>query len=450
MNLNKPRVVIVGGGLAGVEASYQCLRVGLAVTLYEMRPHTKTNAHETSDLAELVCSNSFKSYDPGSAPGLLKTEMMGLDSLVIDSAFKSKVEAGSALAVDRKQFSELILNRLSGFKNFTLVREEVSVLPSLEELDLRNEYWIIATGPLTSVSMISQLNLIFRSDDRHFFYDAIAPILDSETIDFSKGFWGNRWGLDSEIGDYFNIPLEKAEYNQFIESVKQSVKVPLHDFEDIKYFESCLPIEVMIERGDQTLRFGPLKPIGFVNPATGKRPWAIVQLRKENRSGSMLSMVGFQTKMSWTDQRMVFQRLPGLEKVEFYRLGSIHRNTYFECPKLLNEDLSLKNNSRMYLAGQMTGVEGYVESAGSGLIAGINAARMALGQELLYFPHETALGAMARYITHTDAKNFQPMNVNFGIFPELGERIKSKPERAERHANRALESIQNFINTQVI
>ncbi len=439
------RVHIVGGGLAGVEAAFQCTKRGIAVTLHEMRPDRNTAAHATGNLAELVCSNSFKSTSDGTAPGLLKKEMLLLDSVIVRSAFQASVPAGQALAVDREQFSKIIENTLSAFPHFELKRGEVCDLPTEAEAIARSEYWIVASGPLSSPSIAGALQRYLGKDDRLFFYDAIAPIIDADTIDFSQGFWANRWGDQEEEGDYFNLPLDKAQYEQFIAAIKVAEKMELHEFEEVRYFESCLPIEVMVERGDETLRFGPLKPTGFKDPRTGRRPWAVVQLRRENASGSMLSMVGFQTKMKWPEQKRVFAMLPGLGHAEFFRMGSVHRNTYLECPKLLADDLSVKGHSRLFLAGQITGVEGYTESSAIGLVVGRQVADLILKRPLLKIPEGTMLGALVGYIQHGLKSHYQPMNANWGLLPPLP-KVKgvTKSDRKVAKSQLAIESLTHW------
>ena len=347
-------VHIVGGGLAGSEAAWQVLRQGFSVVLHEMRGKVMTAAHQTDHLAELVCSNSLKSLNPESAPGQLKYEMTAMDSLILKSAMAAQVPAGQALAVDRVKFSAAVTAALEAHPKFQRVCEEVQSIPTAEELKTRDEVWIIATGPLTSSALAEFLQKNYCGEvSRLAFYDAIAPIIAADSIDFDKGFFADRYGKGSP--DYFNIPLNKQEYEEFVNAVKTADYMPLHDFENTKYFEACLPIEVMIERGPETLRFGPMKPVGLED-ASGKRPYACIQLRKENVSATMFSMVGFQTKMKWPEQSRIFSKLPSLENAEFLRFGSVHRNTYLKSPELLNTDLSFKSNPRVLLAGQVTGV----------------------------------------------------------------------------------------------
>lgn len=413
-----PEIHIVGGGLAGVEAAYQCLKHGLKVVMHEMRPAKTTPAHKTGDLAELVCSNSFKSDSEQSAPGQLKWEMAKLDSLVVKSALECRVPAGQALAVDRVRFSAAIRSALCQFPSFSLKSEEVTSLPSAQEMIDKNQWWVVATGPLTSGPLVQAIEEASGSDRKLYFYDAIAPIINADSMDLTQGYWANRWDK-GETADYFNIPLDKEQYTSLIGEILNAEKMPLHNFENAQYFESCLPIEVMAERGVDTLRFGPLKPVGLVDPRTGKRPWAVIQLRKENESGSMLSMVGFQTKMKWPEQRRVFGQLPCLENVEFYRYGSVHRNTYVEGPEILNPDLSLKKSPRLFLAGQITGVEGYTESSSIGLLVGLSLSRKIAGQEWELPPEHTMLGALGRYICFGGKGHYQPMNSHFGLLPTI-------------------------------
>lgn len=432
-------VNVIGAGLAGSEAAWQIAKRGVKVRLYEMRPIKQTPAHHTDKFAELVCSNSLRANGLTNAVGVIKEEMRKLDSIIIAAADNCAVPAGGALAVDRHEFAGYVTERVKNHPFIEVINEEVTEIPE--------GITVIATGPLTSESLAKQIQSL-TGEEYLYFYDAAAPIIEKDSIDMDKVYLKSRY--DKGEAAYLNCPMTKEEFNAFREALISAERAPLKEFEKEKYFEGCMPIEVMAERGEKTMTFGPMKPVGLEDPKTDKRPYAVVQLRQDDAAGTLYNLVGFQTHLKWPEQKRVFSMIPGLEKLEIVRYGVMHRNTFINSPKVLTQTYQLKARPTLFFAGQMTGVEGYVESAGSGLVAGINAARMALGEELLYFPHETALGAMARYITHTDAKNFQPMNVNFGIFPELGERVKSKPERAEKHATRALESIQNFINTQVI
>lgn len=420
-------VVIVGGGLAGVEAAYQCLRRGLKVTLKEMRPIKSTEAHKTGDLAELVCSNSFKSLADASASGLLKREMSRLDSLVLSVAHNTRVPAGQALSVDRVRFSAEIRQRLESFPDFTLEIGEVTEIPSEAELLAADAYWVVATGPLTSADLVTSLSQYCPDGDARklFFYDAIAPVIDGETINYSEGYWANRWD-DNDGGDYFNIPLSQEEYLNFVSEVARAEKMPLHKFEETKYFESCLPIEVMIERGVDTLRFGPLKPVGLIDPRTGKRPWAVIQLRQENASGSLMSMVGCQTKMKWPEQKRIFGQLPALRDAEFFRLGSVHRNTYLNSPEILADDLTLRGNRRVYVAGQLSGVEGYTESAAMGLLVGRVCGGRILNENFAYPPVTSMLGSLLNFVRMGLNGDYQPMNANLGLLPGITRRKGQK------------------------
>lgn len=408
---------IVGGGLAGTEAAWQALRAGFSVVLHEMRPAKMTAAHKTGDLAELVCSNSLKSMSSDSAPGLLKDEMKALDSLVLKAAEAAKVPAGQALAVDRRVFSEIITTTLESHPQFRRVDEEVLRLPSQEEIHRCGDAWIIATGPLTSNAMADELARISQANGRLYFYDAIAPIIAADSIDDKKAFRQSRYDNDQDSGDYLNLPLNKDQYEAFIDAIQTAEYMPLHGFEDTKYFESCLPIEVMVERGRETLRFGPMKPVGLIDPSTGRRPWANIQLRLENKQATMYSMVGFQTKMKWPEQKRIFSMIPALSDAEFLRFGSIHRNTYLKSPEILASDLSIRAAPYIFLAGQVTGVEGYTESAAIGLLAGRAAVAKLRCAEFSLPPKSTMIGALAHYVVEGGLGDFQPMNCNFGLLP---------------------------------
>ena len=409
-------VHVVGGGLAGTEAAWQIARAGIPVTLHEMRPVKMTAAHQTGNLAELVCSNSMKSMDISSAPGLLKSEMTALDSLIIRSATKARVPAGQALAVDRIIFAEAVKEGLLDSGLVTIDGQEVTSLPTPEEAAARNEYWIVASGPLTSQPLAEAIQKITGSERSLYFYDAIAPVLAAESIDMEHAFRADRYG-DADTGDYLNLPLNREEYEAFIDAVIAAEKMPLHDFEEPKYFESCLPIEVMIDRGRETLRFGPMKPVGLTDPRTGHRPWGAIQLRQENQEATMYSMVGFQTKMKWPEQKRVFSMIPALRQVEILRHGSIHRNTYLKSPEFLAHDFSFKNSPRVFLAGQISGVEGYTESAAIGLLAGRACVAKIRGESFVMPPRDTMIGALGRYVTEGCLGPYQPMNANFGLLP---------------------------------
>lgn len=424
-------ITIIGAGLAGVEAANQITKFGIRVTLYEMRPLRKTAAHRTSDLAELVCSNSLKSASMENASGILKEEMKSLGSLVIEAAEASRVPAGKALAVDREIFSDYITRRIQGNELIDLKREEVTKIPG-------DGIVIVATGPLTSDALCAEISSLTESEYLYF-YDAISPIIDADTIDRSKIFRGSRYDHgDSEEGDYLNCPLSEDQYYELVDDLIRGEKVETREFEKAIYFQSCMPVEVMCERGRDTLRFGPLKPVGLVDPRTGKTPFAVLQLRTENSEETMYNMVGFQTKLRYPQQRTVFRKIPGLEGAEFLRYGSVHRNTYIDSPRLLEKDLSLSSSPDVFFAGQITGVEGYVESAATGIVCGINASRKALGLASAYVPRETSIGSLLEYISTPRKTGFQPMNINFGLFPKVEGRM-GKQKKREIIAQRAIE-----------
>ncbi|MEN8141026.1 MAG: methylenetetrahydrofolate--tRNA-(uracil(54)-C(5))-methyltransferase (FADH(2)-oxidizing) TrmFO [Thermodesulfobacteriota bacterium] len=403
-----PKITIIGGGLAGCEAAWQAARMGVAVTLYDMKPARFSPAHSSADLAELVCSNSFRSDDPTSAVGLLKEEMRRLDSLLMEVAGKTKVPAGKALAVDRQKFAATITNRLSTTPGITIVRQEVTTIAEAKGPT------IIASGPLTSESLTGEL-LQLTGQEHLSFYDAIAPIISSDSLDRSIIYQASRY--DDGPGDYLNCPMNEEEYLHFTKALAAAENVPLQSFEKKKYFEGCLPIEVMLSRGIDTLRFGPMKPVGLPDPRTGRDPYAVVQLRMEDKEGSHYNMVGFQTKLTYPSQKEVFRLIPGLARANFVRLGSIHRNTFVCAPEILLPTLQVKDHPQLLLAGQLSGVEGYVESTAMGLLAGRNAARLAQGLLPVTPPAETAHGALIQHLTATAAKRFQPSNVNYSLFP---------------------------------
>ncbi len=394
---------IIGGGLAGAEAAYQIARRGCKVRLYEMRPEVLTPAHKTPYLSELVCSNSLKSKDLTNAHGLLKEELRCLDSLIIQVADRTSIPGGKALVVDRERFSKVVTEMLENNPLVEIVHEEVREIPQ--------GVVIIATGPLTSDALASKIQEIAGIENLSFF-DAISPIIDRETIDMEKAFFGSRYMEDGE--DYLNCPLTEEEYGIFYEELLKAERVEFHEFEKIPYFEGCLPVEIMAGRGKQTLLFGPAKPVGIIDKRTGKRPFAVIQLRREDAAGNMYNMVGFQTKLTYPEQERVFKLIPALENAVFLRHGSIHRNTYINSPVILNKNLSLKNNNEIFFAGQITGVEGYVESSAMGIVAGISVITSLKDKTFIPPPEESCLGALANYIT-TPVKSFQPMNVNFGI-----------------------------------
>ena len=432
-------VNVIGAGLAGSEAAWQIAKRGVNVRLYEMRPVKQTAAHHTDKFAELVCSNSLRANSLTNAVGVIKEEMRKLDSVIIDSADRASVPAGGALAVDRHEFSAAVTDKVRNHPLVEVINEEVTEIPE--------GITIIATGPLTSPALAEKIRHL-TGEEYLYFYDAAAPIVEKDSIDMDKVYLKSRY--DKGEAAYLNCPMTEDEFMRFHTALVEAEVVPLKEFEKEIYFEGCMPVEVMAARGEKTLTFGPMKPVGLEDPKTGKIPYAVVQLRQDDAAGTLYNIVGFQTHLKWGPQKEVLKLIPGLENVEIVRYGVMHRNTFINSPRVLKPTYQLKADENIFFAGQMTGVEGYVESAGSGLLAGINAAKLALGEELLVFPAETALGSMARYITEADSKNFQQMNVNFGLFPDLGERIRSKQERAEKHADRALASIQNYMNTVTV
>lgn len=438
-------VTIIGGGLAGAEAAWQLARRGIAVNLYEMKPGTFSPAHQSPLLAELVCSNSLRAEDPHSAVGLLKEEMRRLNSLIISAADATRVPAGRALAVDRELFARRITDLLEGERLITVIRREVTTLPPPGPAPL-----IIAAGPLAAAPLSAALAELVG--DRHLaFYDAIAPIVYADSLDREVVFAASRY--QEGPGDYLNCPLDREQYQQFIAALLAADKVPLHDFEEPKYFEGCLPIEVMAARGEDTPRFGPMKPVGLIDPRSGREAYAVVQLRRENREGVLYNMVGFQTKMTHPAQQRVFRMIPGMERAEFARLGSIHRNTFVRAPLVLNGSLQIKARPDILLAGQISGVEGYVESAAGGLLAGINAARLVAGLPVTSPPPETAHGALIRHLTATEPELFQPSNINFGLFPPLvveGKKKIPKKMRGEHRARIALAALAHWQQEEAI
>jgi methylenetetrahydrofolate--tRNA-(uracil-5-)-methyltransferase len=416
-------ITIIGGGLAGCEAAFQILKRGGSVRLIDMKPGRKSPAHESDGLAELVCSNSLRSDDPTSAVGLLKREMAALDSLFIEAARATAVPAGRALAVNRDDFSQYITERIKNHPQVEVIEQEVLEIPP--ETDTPS---ILATGPLTSEPLAESL-AAFTGRDRLAFYDAIAPIVYKDSLNFDIVYSKSRW--EDGPGDYLNCPMNEEEYLRFITELANADYVPLKDFEKAKYFEGCLPVEVIRSRGDDTLRFGPMKPVGLEKP-DGSSAYAVVQLRKENKEGSTYNMVGFQTKLTYPEQKRIFSLIPGMENVEFARLGSIHRNTFIVAPELLRPTLQFQQRADLLLAGQLSGVEGYVESAAMGLLAGINAARLAAGIAPTVPPQHTAFGALIHHLTESEAKHFQPSNVNFGLFPAWEKKIRKKFRGEER------------------
>ncbi|AWB44286.1 methylenetetrahydrofolate--tRNA-(uracil(54)-C(5))-methyltransferase (FADH(2)-oxidizing) TrmFO [Paenibacillus sp. CAA11] len=430
------RVTVIGAGLAGSEAAWQIAKRGVPVTLYEMRPVVKTPAHHTDKFAELVCSNSLRANGLTNAVGVLKEEMRMLDSLVIGAADRNAVPAGGALAVDRDGFSGEITSTLHDHPLITVVNEEIQEIPS-------EGIVVIATGPLTSPALSEQIKRL-TGEEYFYFYDAAAPIVEKDSIDMNKVYLASRY--DKGEAAYLNCPMTEEEFNAFYDALITAEVAQIKEFEKEIYFEGCMPIEVMMKRGKQTALFGPMKPVGLPNPHTGTLPHAVVQLRQDNAAGTLYNLVGFQTHLKWGEQKRVFSMIPGLENAEFVRYGVMHRNTFINSPKLLQPTYQLKTRPTLFFAGQMTGVEGYVESAASGLIAGINAAKAAQSQEGIVFPEDTTLGSMARYITTADFKHFQPMNANFGLLPKLEQRIRQKKEKNEALAHRALDSLRSFMS----
>lgn len=428
-------VNVIGAGLAGSEAAYQIAKRGVQVRLYEMRPVKQTPAHHTDKFAELVCSNSLRANTLTNAVGVIKEEMRRMDSVIIRAADECSVPAGGALAVDRHEFAAKVTEYVKNHPNVTVVNEEITEIPEGPT--------VIATGPLTSASLATQLKEL-TGEDYFYFYDAAAPIVEKDSIDMEKVYLKSRY--DKGEAAYLNCPMTEEEFNRFYDALIAAETVPLKEFEKEVFFEGCMPVEVMASRGRQTLVFGPMKPVGLEDPKTGETPYAVVQLRQDDAAGTLYNIVGFQTHLKWGPQKEVLQLIPGLENAEIVRYGVMHRNTFINSPKLLRPTYQYKNRDDLFFAGQMTGVEGYVESAASGLLAGVNAARLVKGEEPVVLPAVTAMGSMANYITTTNAKNFQPMNANFGLFAPLEKKIKKKQERNEAYANRALETIQNFVN----
>ncbi|AAP10752.1 TPA: FADH(2)-oxidizing methylenetetrahydrofolate--tRNA-(uracil(54)-C(5))-methyltransferase TrmFO [Bacillus cereus] len=428
-------VNVIGAGLAGSEAAYQIAKRGVQVRLYEMRPVRQTPAHHTDKFAELVCSNSLRANTLTNAVGVIKEEMRLMDSVIIRAADECSVPAGGALAVDRHEFAAKVTEYVKNHPNVTVMNEEITDIPEGPT--------IIATGPLTSPDLSAKLKEL-TGEDYFYFYDAAAPIVEKDSIDMNKVYLKSRY--DKGEAAYLNCPMTEEEFDRFYEALIAAETVPLKEFEKEIFFEGCMPVEVMASRGRQTLVFGPMKPVGLEDPKTGKTPYAVVQLRQDDAAGTLYNIVGFQTHLKWGPQKEVLQLIPGLENAEIVRYGVMHRNTFINSPNLLRPTYQYKQRDDLFFAGQMTGVEGYVESAASGLLAGINAARLVQGEEPVVLPPVTAMGSMANYITATNAKNFQPMNANFGLFAPLEKKIKKKVERNEAYAARALETIRNFVN----
>ncbi|MEM7334313.1 MAG: methylenetetrahydrofolate--tRNA-(uracil(54)-C(5))-methyltransferase (FADH(2)-oxidizing) TrmFO [Chloroflexota bacterium] len=430
-------LTVIGGGLAGTEAAWQAAELGIPVKLYEMRPQKNTPAHVTNNLAELVCSNSLGSYLPHKAPGVLKAELRGLGSMILACAQKTAVPAGSSLAVDRDGFAELVTEKIDNHPLIDLVREEVTAVPSTPT--------IIATGPLTSAALAKEVQAL-SGQEYMYFYDALSPIVHHESIDMSIAYRQSRYDEGEQVdGDYINCPMNKEEYDRFVAAVLEGELITLKQFEqeDPHFFEGCMPIEQIARRGEKSLAFGPMRPVGLTDPRTGKRPFAVVQLRQDNLMGSLYNIVGFQTNLKWGEQRRILRLIPGLEKAEFLRYGMMHRNTYINAPQLLHPTLQYRGRSDLFFAGQITGVEGYMGNAATGLLAGINAARMMQGQLPVIMPTMTMLGALCHYVTHAEAKNFQPMKANFGLFPMPPNNLP-KAERYRWYSERALTNMRRF------
>ncbi len=456
--MRNQELMIIGGGLAGAEAAWHAARAGVPVRLYEMRPHKETPVHRTGHLAELVCSNSLKSNLLTNACGLLKEEMRLLGSVIVMCGDAHRVPAGEALAVDREQFAECVTERVADHPNVTVIREEVVEIPT-------DGVTIVASGPLTSQALATSIAHL-TGHDYLYFYDAVAPTITLESIDQSKVFKASRYGKGEAA--YLNCPMNEEEYNAFYEALVTAERVPTSELEPLKLFEGCMPVEEMASRGKQTLTFGPMKPVGLDDPRTGRWPFAVVQLRQENADGTLWGLVGFQTRLKWPEQERVFRMIPGLEHAEFVRFGVMHRNTYIKSPELLAPTMQLKGSSKLqvqssrlpepqsptlnlepgtlnlFFAGQITGVEGYVESAAMGMVAGINAARLINGREPVVFPAESMTGALANYISTPQTTDFQPMNANFGILPKPEQRIRSKKDRQAAQVQRALDAIREF------
>ncbi len=433
-------ISIIGAGLAGSEAAWQAALRGAEVTLYEMRPEKQTPAHKTGGFAELVCSNSLRGAGLETAVGVLKEERRRMGSLIMAAADATRVPAGGARAVDRHGCSDYITQRIEAHPQIRVVRTEVRAIPLSED-----GVTIVASGPLTEGALAEDIARRTGGDSLYF-YDAAAPIVSLESVDMTKAYRASRYGKGEAA--YINCPMTEAEYRAFYEALVTAEKAPTHGFEKEKFFEGCMPVEVMAARGEDTLLYGPLKPVGLEHPVTGVRPFAVVQLRQDNAEGTLYNIVGFQTHLKWPEQRRVFGMIPGLEHAEFLRYGVMHRNTFLNAPRHLLPTYQLRGEERLLFAGQMTGVEGYVESASSGLVAGINAARLARGEAPLVFPETTCHGALAHYITTGEAEHFQPMNVNFGLLPPLPQRIRKKREKKQRLAERALADIETFCAEQ--
>ena len=431
-------VNVIGAGLAGCEAAMQIADRGIGVRLYEMKPQKRTPAHKTDLFGELVCSNSLKAMRVESAAGLLKEEMRRLNSFLMKCADRCKVPAGGALAVDREIFARLVTDGINAHPNIEVIHEEITEIP-------REGVTVIATGPLTADRLAGAIEREFG--DSLSFFDAAAPIVTAESVDMDRAFTASRYDRGGD-DDYINCPMNKEEYEVFYDALIHAERAPLHDFDvsNPKVYEGCMPVEVLAQRGEGTLRFGPMKPVGLVDPRTGHRAWALVQLRRENAAGTMLNLVGFQTNLKFSEQKRVFSLIPALHRAEFVRYGVMHRNTFLCSPKVLSSDFSVKENKNLFFAGQITGVEGYMESAASGIMAGINAARLCRGLGTLTLPEDTMIGALSRYIADPTVKKFQPMGANLGVLPELENKPRDKRERAAAYARRALDSLDKFLS----
>ncbi len=431
-------LLVIGGGLAGSEAAWQAAARGLSVRLAEMRPRQTTPAHVSDQLAELVCSNSLGSNLVDRAPGLLKEELRRLGSLVIACADATAVPAGGALAVDREAFARLVTQRVEAHPQIELDRCEIRTLTPQQPA-------IVATGPLTSESLAAEIGAL-SGTDHLYFYDAMAPIVAAESVDMRIAFRASRYGHGEGEGDYLNCPLGREEYERFVRELSEAETIPLRGFEreDPRFFEACLPVEVLAARGEKALAFGPLKPVGLTDPRTGRRPYAVVQLRQDDAAASLYNLVGFQTNLRWPEQERVFRLIPGLERAEFVRFGQMHRNTFINSPALLDPTLQFRARPELFFAGQITGTEGYVGSVASGYVAGLNAARLVHGEELVSFPRETMIGALCHYVAEAEPQGFQPMKANFGLFPPLVPQVRNKRERYAAYARRALAELARF------
>lgn len=431
---------VIGGGLAGTEAAWQAAERGIEVVLYEMRPKTTTPAHVTDRLAELVCSNSLGSYLPDRASGLLKNELRRMNSLLMRCAENASIPAGGALAVDREGFADGVESAINSHPNITLVREEVRKIP--------DEPCIIATGPLTSSTLADEIAKL-TGEEYLYFYDALTPLIEADSIDMDIAFRANRWGRgETEEGDYINCPFNKEEYENFVREIVNAERIELRDFEqeDPHFFEGCLPVEQIASRGEKSLAFGPMRPVGLTDPRTGRWPYAVLQLRQDNTAGTLYNMVGFQTNLRWPEQRRVFRMIPSLENATFARLGQMHRNTFINSPSLLRLTLQFHNRDDLFFAGQITGVEGYAGNIGTGLLAGVNAANVLQSKTLWELPPTTMMGALCYYVTHAEPKYFQPMKANFDLVPKFTEIIRDKRLRKQRYAQRALNDLDSFLN----